>query len=247
MRWFLRRRGPCSAAGPAAGDRVPSGRRALSSWNQIFERLSPGGLVLRDRRYGASESIIFFERLDGIRRLSVMARSGRQLAIPHRPQLAAQRLHRNRDAKRPATPNCADRRGASAPTPSASGSGPASTRSASARRCASVSLGCGSGSLAIDQSVRPLLVETQHQSPHDLWRHTGESSAARPRGTPLVDAPPARPAGAPAPHSPDRPPQAGGASPHRSRSAEGFGAPMANTSLFAMGNHTQPLTMSHRL
>ena len=102
-----------------------------------------------------------------------MARSGRQLAIPHRPQLAAQRLHRDRDVKRLPNPL---RQIDEAPAHHAV-DGRIGAGLHALCQCAPLRIGqpwVRSGSLAIDQPVRPLLVETHHPVAHDLWRHTGD-------------------------------------------------------------------------
>ena len=79
----------------------------------------------------------FFKSLDGARRLGVVTRTRRQLAIAHRPQLAAERLLRDDDLE--LIPDHWQRSTTrQRTTPCTAGIGPFSIISANAARCSSL-------------------------------------------------------------------------------------------------------------
>jgi hypothetical protein len=120
----------------------------------------------------------FFKRLNGTRRLGVMARAGRQLAVAHRPQFAAERLLRNADL-------------VFLPDPLAQIDDPPADHAVHGRDRAVLDHRCQrgtvrivqqrrlAGSLAVDQSLGTVRVEPQCPVTHHLQRHATNLRSVR--------------------------------------------------------------------
>ena len=193
-RWRRRYRSRRCADRAAPTGRVPrlAQRRVIlffwpiraSSANQTSIGAGGDALLARDLLQAGGEA--FLKCSIAPVGLGMMARPGRELAIAHGAQFAAQRLLGDRDAGTPPTATGTDRSAASARPHGWPGIGPLSIIAASAARCASFSRGGWPGALRSISPSGPCGVEPQHPVADDLQRHPADPSRLAAR-CPLVD------------------------------------------------------------
>src|SRR3954471_9322274 len=176
-------------AGPGAGCLVwPSGARSCSSGPRAPR---PATTALGGYRSGGPPGSLprwpggFFKSLQRLRVLGIVARAGRELAVAERAQFAAQRRLADRDPKllpdpqgqilQPPANHAMDRRRRAVLHPLCHG-----------LALAVVQLAGGPGSLAVDQAVRPAVVEPHHPVPDGLQPDAADLRGFGPRAA-IVD------------------------------------------------------------